>query len=428
MEQTMLRLIHTSDWHIGLELNGFDRLTEQKLFLKWLLNECKEQKVDVLLVAGDIYDVANPSIAAQDVFAQFLVEFKTLLPAAQIVVLAGNHDSGARLELSRHFTQLLGGIHIVGSYDKTSEDLSKYVIPLFDQNKNQAAWCVALPFLRASDVSAKIQDSETPDQAYHRAITELYQNCVQCANNLNSNIPIVTMGHLTVLGSEKAGSERILIGGVDSVPAETLASGADYVALGHIHRAQSISCKLNNFVKLEYSGSPVSMDFDERKYTHQVKMVELDKKSNQFEIKSILIPQQVDFIRFCEPAVAWDKVEEAIQNFDWSVYMNLDADLRPFVDIQYVADQAIGDLRARVDALVQDKPFRLVSSPRRVDIKAKSQEQRPMSALNIQDASSPQNIFERHYAKKYQGAPMPTDLLASFQEIYSETLINRTAP
>jgi len=135
----VIRLLHTSDWHLGLELGGHDRLPEQERFLSWLLETCAKREVDALLVAGDVYDVANPSVAAQEVFAKFLVAFRTRLPRADVVVVAGNHDSGPRLELPLPFCESLGGIHLVGGTTPLPEGEDRHVLVLHDARGDAAA-------------------------------------------------------------------------------------------------------------------------------------------------------------------------------------------------------------------------------------------------------------------------------------------------
>lgn len=428
-----MRIIHTSDWHIGLELNGHNRLDEQAEFLKWLLNRCFELRIDALLIAGDIYDVANPTVEAQALFAKFATEFKNKLPKASLVVIAGNHDSGGRMEIARPYTQALGGIHMVGSLGLNDSDrFSKHVIPLCDADGLPGAWCLAVPFLRASDLDCKKHESETIEQAFGRSISAKYSELRLQAVSLNPDLPIIAMGHLTTLGCEKAGSERILIGGVESIPAANLSEGMDYVALGHIHKAQPIGVKKNNAVdnlKVQYCGSPLSMTFDERKYEHKILLVEISKPGAEIKVTPIPIPQIVAFIRFSEDIKSWNEVVSDIENYDWSTWKDTTRNLQPFVDIHFLNEGNLGDIRSKVDELIKKFPFRLVGSPRRVvDEKNNimSEAQSSLAKIDLSSVESPLEVFEKYYSKKYQAA-LPVELKDCFKEILDETLIHREA-
>jgi exonuclease SbcD len=424
-----MKIIHTSDWHIGLELYEHDRLEEQSLFLEWLLTKCIENSIDALIISGDVYDVTNPSVNAQTLFSNFVVEFKSKLPKASIVVIGGNHDSGNRMEISRSFGQALGGIHFIGSLNHEDPNLLyKHVIPLTGPNDESVAWCLPVPFLRPSDLDCKLQETETADQAFNRSITEIYNRLRLHAISLNPNLPIIAMGHLTAMGSEKSGSERILIGGVDSVPAASISEGMDYVALGHIHKAQAISVKIADAVdkiKIQYCGSPLSMNFDERKYEHKVLLVEISKVGETPKITTLLIPQLVEFIRFSETLKNWDQVEAEINNFDWSKWKDTPKNLWPFIDIQFLAEGGLGDLRNKTEALIKKFPFRLAGPPRSImaiDKDLNSISGNNLTEIDLKSEESPLTVFQKYFAKKH-GQQLPDEIKICFEEILSETLI-----
>jgi exonuclease SbcD len=418
----MIRIIHTSDWHLGLELNEHNRLEEQELFLNWLLDQSVAHKIDALLVSGDIYDVINPSIEAQALFAKFVVNFNKKLPLASLIVIGGNHDSGMRMEITRPFSEALGNLHIVGSLNEADSNLfEKHVIQLTNQEGIPSAWCLAIPFLRADDLICKVGESETRDKAFSRSISNIYSKLRDHAINQNQNLPIIAMGHLTALGSNKSGSERILIGGVESVSAESISHGVDYVALGHIHRSQQVFGK-----KVQYCGSPISIDFDERKYQHQVLLVELDNPGKEPIITSLKIPQMVEFIRFSEEIKSWDEVELEINNYNWERWLDKPRNLHPFVDIQFNSDGIMNDLREKTEVLLKKYPIRLVSSPRRI-VQASVNEEKSISASNVSQVDlkskdTPLNIFMDYYLKKYQHV-LPEDLNQCFVEILDEVKI-----
>lgn len=408
----MIRILHTSDWHLGLELGGHDRLEEQRRFLEWLRIECVAREVDALLVAGDVYDVVNPSIAAQSLFAEFLVEFRLALPDAAVVVVAGNHDSGARLELPSPFAKVMGGIHLVGSVGSGDAGLERHLVALAGKDGADAAWCLAVPFVRPGDIECKVGPQESVDQAFSRSLGEFYRTLKDMARRRNPSIPLVAMGHLTLAGSDKAGSERILIGGVESVAVSSLADAADYVALGHIHRCQTVGSP-----KVRYSGSPLAMDFDERRHAHRVLLVELDGPGGAPQTTPIDVPEFVPLLRFPDQSGSWSDLENAVTEFDWSRWNGVARGLQPLVEMRFSPDGSESDLRSRTEALCADRPFRLVGAPRMLgtDMTDGNRRTEPQ-ARDLRSAEAPMELFARHWSRK-NGNPPPPEMLACFAEI-----------
>jgi exonuclease SbcD len=416
----VIRLLHTSDWHLGLELGGHDRLPEQKRFLAWLLETCETRRVDALLVSGDVYDVANPSVAAQAAFASFLVELRYRLPGTTVVVVAGNHDSGARLELPQPFCQALGGIDLVGA--ATPSDLDRHLVLLRDNQAAPAAVCLAVPFLRAGDIECRVREGESPDQAFSRSVDEFYASLRARAEEIFPGLAVVAMGHLTLLGSERAGSERILIGGLESVAPSALSRHADYTALGHIHRAQKAGSD-----DARYSGSPLAMDFDERRHPHQVLVVELAGSGEAPTIAPVEVPEFVPLWRLPETPGSWDDLERSVRETDWSRWAALPAEEHPLVEFQYLSTGMESDLRTRTEALCAGRPLRLVGSPRALERKRDGTASEATPARNIDSREAPQEIFERHWQRQ-NGAPVPEEVLACFREIVEQVRSEGGAP
>jgi len=410
----VIRFLHTSDWHLGLELGGHDRLPEQERFLAWLLDTCAARKVDALLVAGDVYDVANPSVDAQEAFAKFLVAFRTRLPQADVVVVAGNHDSAGRLELPRPFCESLGGIHLVGGTTPLPEGEGRHVLELRDARGEPAATCLAVPFLRTTDLDCRLGEGETPDQAYARSVEAFYASLREVADRLHPDLPVVAMGHLALAGSVRAGSERILIGGLESVPGSSLSRHADYVALGHIHRGQKAGAE-----HALYSGSPLSMDFDERRYSHRVLVVELDGRGRPPRIETVPVPEFVPLLRLPEVAGSWEDLERSVESFDWSPWKDLHEAERPLLELQFLSSGMEADLRARTRALCADRPFRLVGSPRVLSGGVADSAAVSAQARDLASEQAPFEIFERHWRRR-NGSPPPEEILSCFREIVDQ--------
>lgn len=408
-----LRILHTSDWHLGLELCGHDRLGEQERFLAWLLATCREERVDALLVAGDVYDVANPSVAAQAAFATFAAGFRAALPAASLVAVAGNHDSGARLELPAPFARALGGIHLVGEIHR--DDPDRHVLVLPGPDGRPAVSVLAVPFPRASELDCRVREGETPDQAYSRAVDGFYAALADLARTAHPELPVVAMGHLALAGSARSDSERALIGGLESVATESVAGHADYCALGHIHRAQRAGADA-----CRYSGSPLAMDFDERALEHVVLRVDLDGPGSVPRVRPVAVPEFAPLLRLPEAAGSWDDLESAVRSFDWSPWEPSPPFLRPIVELRFRSTGTESDLRRRTEELCAGLPFRLAGSPRALAA-AGDERARPAAGggTDLSAGDAPLSIFRDHWCRRHGSVP-PPEIESAFREILDQ--------
>jgi exonuclease SbcD len=413
----MIRILHTSDWHLGLELGGHDRLEEQERFLDWLLTTVRDRNVNALLVCGDLYDTANPSVAAQRLFGEFLVRFHRECPDCSLVCIAGNHDSASRLELPRPFGLALGGIHLKGQVTEAPLD---HLIGLRDGNGDLAAWCVALPFLRASDLDCRMLEGQTPQDAFQKAVGRKYREVREAIPVESRHLPVVNIGHLTLAGSDRAGSERILIGGVESVPVSALLEDAAYVALGHIHRPQKVGAE-----SVRYCGSPYPVAFDEHRYEHSVLVVEL-AQGHPAGVEVVPVPEFVPFLTFCDPPRPWDAVERAIADFDWSAWNKVPRGLQPLVELRYDASIPVSDLRKRCEDLCRNKPFRLVAAPRSA-ITGPVAHAAALPPVHLEDREAPEALLERHWRGKYAN-PVPAAVLDCFHEALTDVAIGSVTP
>ena len=235
-----LKLIHTADWHLGQTFFGYDREAEHDAFLGFLTNLLVERETDVLLIAGDVFDVTNPSAGAQRRFYRFLKEANRRNPGLQIVIIAGNHDSAIRLEAPNPLLEELNTsiVGIVGRTDSGEIDLASLVVPLRNRAGEREALCLAVPFLRQGDYPAA---PEGELDSYVAGIGRMYRRLYAYADaRRNPGEAIVALGHLHATGAELSDddrSERAIMGGLESVSADTFDAGIAYTALGHIHKA-----------------------------------------------------------------------------------------------------------------------------------------------------------------------------------------------
>ncbi len=268
-----MKIIATSDWHLGNMFHGNDRLPEHRHFLDWLLHQLSEHKPDALLVAGDIFDNGNPSAAAQTEYYRFLADATQTCPGMRIIITAGNHDSASRLEaprpmLSRHNVEIRGNVRRVwvqedsgsGSLQIALDDL---IIPVGD-----FLTVLAVPYLR-SDVLRNADYSE--------GVNEFMRRLTDRAAGLYPGRRIVMMAHMYASGAEIAGkdaSEKIIIGGLEQVNMQGWTSHPDYLTCGHIHKRQHIW----NTEWARYTGSVFPMSFAEKDYIHGVDLITIDRE------------------------------------------------------------------------------------------------------------------------------------------------------
>jgi exonuclease SbcD len=192
-----MRFIHTSDWHLGQTLHNFDRSYEHQAFLDWLIVCLVKEEAEALMISGDIFDTANPAAQAQKQFYRFLQRAKQQLPHLNIVIIAGNHDSPGRLEAPAPLLEEmdLAVICFVPRLLDGSIDLDRLVLPSKNAAGEIKAWCLAIPFLRPSDVPKCEGEVKDP---YMQGITLLYQQCLQYAlTQRQPDQAIIALGHLS---------------------------------------------------------------------------------------------------------------------------------------------------------------------------------------------------------------------------------------
>ena len=265
-----MRILHTSDWHLGQHFIGRSRADEHQAFLRWLITQVQQQQIDAIIVAGDIFDTATPPSYARELYNQFIVALQQY--QCQLVILAGNHDAAAVLNESKNLLQYLN-THVVAS---CSANLSEQLIILTDRQQQPAALLCAIPFLRPRDISNSQAGQSAADKqrSLQQAITLHYQQLFALAQQYNNThslaLPIVMTGHLTTLGVSQSESVRdIYIGSLAAFPADAFPP-ADYIALGHIHQSQQI----NAATDIRYSGSPLALSFDEARQQKQAWLID----------------------------------------------------------------------------------------------------------------------------------------------------------
>lgn len=276
----MLTLLHTSDWHLGRRLYGKPRYDEFKQFLDWQLQTLREQKVDVLLIAGDIFDTTAPSNQAQNLYYDFLSQVCDT-DCRHVVIVAGNHDSASFLEAPKQLLKAFN-IHIIGSMTDTPTD---EVITLSDKAGQAELIVMAVPYLRDRDVRTvghgeRLDDKERKlaqgIKAHYAQIADIaIAQQAQLQAKYKRSIPIVATGHLFTVGGqtmEGDGVRDLYVGSLGSIGAEIFHPQIDYVALGHLHIPQAVGGQPH----IRYAGSPIAMGFGESRQQKQVHLLRFD--------------------------------------------------------------------------------------------------------------------------------------------------------
>ncbi|MEN0005575.1 MAG: exonuclease SbcCD subunit D C-terminal domain-containing protein [Bacteroidota bacterium] len=279
-----MRFLHTSDWHLGQKLLLYDRIDEHQLALNWLLDCIKNEKIDALIVAGDIFDIGNPPNAARRLYYQFL----TQLVATQcryVVIVGGNHDSPAMLHAPKELLEALR-IFVVGA---ASEEPADDVLELRSEAGEVEAIIAAVPFLRDRDLQysvAGIDGAERVDRI-KAGIVEHYAKVGHLAKAYSDqNIPTLTTGHLYATGAAaSAKQDNIYIGNTENIRADQFPEIFSYVALGHIHRMQTIGKQQH----IRYSGSLIPLSFSETKDDKQVLILDYEG-ANLVGVTSKMVP------------------------------------------------------------------------------------------------------------------------------------------
>ncbi|SEQ75136.1 Exodeoxyribonuclease I subunit D [Rosenbergiella nectarea] len=267
-----MKIVHTSDWHLGQFFYARSRAAEHQAFFQWLKALVIDQGVEAIIVAGDIFDTATPASYARELLNQFIVSLQET--GCQLYLLAGNHDSVATLNESRELVACLNTHIITGP----TEQADSPIFPLTDRQGNVAAILCAIPYLRPRDIQlsqAGLSGREKQQDLLH-AITGYYHDIFQQARDYSQQHqfderPIIVTGHLTALGVSKSDSVRdIYIGSLEAFPASAFPP-ADYIALGHIHRPQNVS----GDKPIRYSGSPIPLSFDELGSSKSITLITL---------------------------------------------------------------------------------------------------------------------------------------------------------
>ncbi|WP_312456949.1 exonuclease subunit SbcD [Pseudescherichia sp.] len=397
-----MRILHTSDWHLGQNFYSKSRAAEHAAFLDWLLETAQAQQVDAIIVAGDIFDTGSPPSYARELYYRFVVQLQQT--GCHLVVLAGNHDSVATLNESREILAFLHTTVVAAA------GCAPFILKQRDGSPG-AVFC-PVPFLRPRDIVTSQAGLSGSEKQQHllAAITDYYQQQYQqaCALRGDATLPIIASGHLTTVGASKSDAVRdIYIGTLDAFPAQNFPP-VDYIALGHIHRPQVIGGQQH----IRYCGSPIALSFDETGKAKSVNLVTFaDGRLTDITPLTVPVTQQLAVIKGDLAAIA-QQLEQ------WR-----DAPASPpvWLDIEITTDDWLTDMQRRIQAMTEDLPVEVL-------LVRRSREQRQrMMAGELRETLSElrvEEVFERRLAleepDEAQGQRVRTLFSATVEELTQE--------
>ncbi|PTO82843.1 exonuclease subunit SbcD [Vibrio splendidus] len=378
-----MKILHTSDWHLGQNFYNKSRKNEHERFLQWLLEQVTEHDIDAIIVAGDIFDTSTPPSYAREMYNKFVVDSNKI--GCQLVLLGGNHDSVSVLKETQQLLKYMGANVI----PNTNEDHATQVVELKGKNGDVEALVCAIPFIRPRDVltsQAGVTGVERQKQLGD-AIKQHYQSVYDAAVEKRAefenseHMPIIATGHLTAMGVQQSDSVRdIYVGNLDGFAADGFPD-ADYIALGHIHRPQVVAKR----EYIRYCGSPIPLSFDELKSQKQVCVVEFVE--GERTISQLPVPT---FQPLAEIKGDLSEIESQLNQ-----YIGLDSDQSVWLSIEVQAQDYLSDLQERMRALTEGLNVEVLQLRRARERRNQALEQESAETLS---ELSPMDVFTKRIA------------------------------
>lgn len=394
-----MNIIHTADWHLGQTFFGYERYREHEVFLNWICDVIKERDIDLLLIAGDIFDSPNPSAEAQRMFYSFLTKITNENRGLQIILTAGNHDSAARLEAPNSLlgvfnTTVSGVVH----YKNGEIDYERMIVPL-----KKGGCCLAVPYLRLSD----LPEAEN----YSEGVALLYNELYRRAKEMGYS-PVVAMGHLQASGAEVSvgdSSEYAIIGGMEGIDAQFANEGIIYTALGHLHREQQVHKRAN----VRYSGAPLPMSFAEKRNSQSVTQIIIDDGGCDISLIPFDVPVKLKSVP-SKAAPIEDVIRALAELPDGNINEN-----SPFLEVNVLVKTVDPTLRQQIEDALVGKSVRLARIVATSTAIENGEQSAPMTYDDFK-CKNPIEIMQEIYRKRCDGEEMTEELLEKLNEVIKE--------
>jgi DNA repair protein SbcD/Mre11 len=358
-----VKILHTSDLHLGLRLYEREVEPDHRHFFQWLISHINEQQIDLLIISGDIFDIAYPSSQALSLYYEALTRLvKTCLK--DVVIIGGNHDSANQLNAPKQILEFLN-VHILGGAPQAIEDC---LIPIVGEENSVHCVVCAVPYLRDRDLRHSIPGEGYDERkaAFRQGLVAYYENIAEKAKAYKEqNIPVIATGHLFMTDSSMKSEEKELyVGGLQEMTSQQMPDLFDYVALGHIHRCQ----KVGDTDRIHYCGSPIPVSFSESKQDKFVLQVEICP-GQQAIVQKVQVPFRHKLVRF---KGSFDEVLASTVNYkseheikDWAEILVEEENFDPLIN------QKIDKLVAEVQNVeILNYRYNFKKSPNNVGLEA----------------------------------------------------------
>ena len=380
-----MKILHTSDWHLGHTLYNYDRTEEQQAMLAQMVSIVKEQKPDVFLLCGDVYHTPQPSAAVQTMLSDGLVRIHEANTEMTIVMTAGNHDSGTKHEIFQTPWKALK-VYAIGQLEK--DNLDEHIIEVPGKG-----YIIAIPYANERNI---------PEGFFQLLLDRV-------AEKNTKDLPVVMTAHTTVKGCDFTGHDHateFTVGGIDSLELEEMGEGYDYLALGHIHHEQFVHSGKHN---VRYCGTPLPVSFDEN-FSHSVSMVEIGKHGETPIVEEIGIQNPHPLVTLPTDGLAsWEDAKELLGQFpdDIPAYIRLNVEIEDFLPVEANAEAA---------SLTEGKQCRFCY----INAKRKAASQSETKILTVQEFQEEEPIeIAKRYAE-YAGISFDEDMTEMFNEALRE--------
>jgi len=397
----MIKVLHTADWHLGKRLEQCERTDEHQHFLDWLVETLSVQKVDVLIVAGDIFDTGNPSNTALKQYYNFLWKASETC-CRNVIIIGGNHDSVATLDAPKELLRIFN-VHVVGGVPDQCEE--QIITIKNNQEKIELVVC-AVPFLRDKDLRRSIAGESTAEQESRlkQGISDHYHQFKKHIGIYKeNNIPVIATGHLYTSGGASSDSENeIYVGNLGRISGDQFPAEFDYVALGHLHRPQLV----NKMDHIRYSGSPIPLSFSEAGDCKVIVLLEFENEK-LLKIQQIMIP----------PCRKLQRIKGNLESVKAKLELIQDEKLKfpQWIEIQLETDGIIHDLDDQLNHLIRNKTFIEQLFIRQNAIrKTKKSDEQTEEILNLNDLDA-RSVFKKKIESVFPGKEM-SEMLKTFDE------------
>jgi exonuclease SbcD len=402
-----MRMLHTSDWHLGQHFMGKSRQAEHQALIDWLVVQIDAHAVDAVLVAGDIFDTGAPPSYARELYSELVVKLHRA--GVSLLLLGGNHDSVATLGESRAVLAFLSATVVAAVGDP-----AEHVMVLPQRGGQGEAGCIvcAVPFIRPRDVlrSQAGQSAEDKQQSMQAAIQAYYQAVVEAGrarqaalqHELGRVVPLIATGHLTTVGASSNESVReIYVGSLDAFPTAAFPP-VDYIALGHIHKPQ----KVGGLEHIRYCGSPIALGFDEARQQKEMLLVDLDE-TGLVAVTALPVPRFQALVSVSgnllslASAIATAAAAGTAEKPVW-------------LEVTVAEDDYLSDLPERIGAMTQGLPVEVLRVRRQ---RAGSPATLAGELIATLDELSPDDVFARRLAAENLAPELQQALSQRYREV-----------